>query len=135
MSQFIWKEEYSVGVEEIDFEHKRLVRAIADLDDAISQHVTANELESVLNQIDSYISHHFSTEERYFERFGYADAEKHIALHCDFAKKISEFREKYENGQTEISNELFVFLKDWLHDHMLNVDRKYMECFKEHGLK
>jgi len=135
MSKFQWKEEYSVGVAEIDFEHKRLIEAIADLSDAINAHTVESQMQHVLNQLDFYVSHHFATEERYFERFNYAGAEEHIKYHRDFEAKVAEFRKKYENHEEEISAELIIFLEDWLSDHMLNVDRKYMQCFSEHGLK
>jgi methyl-accepting chemotaxis protein/hemerythrin len=135
MTEFIWKDEYSVGVADIDFQHKRLMEAISDLSEAINTQTVEKEIEHVLNQLDSYVSHHFSTEELYFERFNYAGAKEHVIFHRDFAAKIAEFREKYEKHEVEISGDLIKFLEDWLLDHMLNVDRKYMECFAKNGLK
>ena len=135
MSKFEWKDEYSVGVEQIDFEHKRLIEAIADLSDAISSHTVESEMEHVLNPLDFYVSHHFATEELYFERFNYAGASEHIKQHRDFEAKVAEFRKKYENHEEGTEKELSQFLEDWLKDHTLNMDRKYMQCFAEHGLK
>jgi hemerythrin len=135
MTEFIWKDEYSVGVEEIDFQHKQLVKAIADLNHAINAHTVQTDIESVLNQLESYIAHHFATEELYFERFNYIDTKEHIKFHRDFTQKIADFREKYEKHEEEISIELIKFLEEWLTDHMLNMDRNYMECFAKHGLR
>ena len=135
MAKFLWKNEYSVGVEEIDFEHKQLLEAISELSEAIDNHSVNNKHEIVFDELESYIAHHFSTEERYFERFNYAGAKEHIASHRDFTEKIADFRTKYKNNEVEISNELIKFLEEWLRDHMLNVDRKYMECFAKNGLK
>jgi len=135
MIEFIWKDEYSVGAADIDFQHKQLMKAIADLSEAINKHTAEKEIGNVLDQLDSYISHHFSTEELYFERFNYEGAKEHITFHLDFAVKIADFRKKYENHESEISAELIKFLEEWLLEHMLNVDRKYMDYFARNGLK
>ncbi|NTW26932.1 MAG: hemerythrin family protein [Candidatus Moranbacteria bacterium] len=133
---FIWDEKYSVGVAEIDEQHKKLVATIAKLNEAISKAKSIEkDVKSVLTELKQYVEVHFSTEEKYFKEFNYEFAEQHILEHREFAKKIESFYEKYAGNEVEISFELIDFLEDWLLDHMMTQDRKYMHCFAENGLK
>ena len=63
------------------------------------------------------------------------NATQHIKEHNKFKGKIVELREKFKNNELEISFELIDFLEDWLLDHLMTQDQKYVKCFKEHGLK
>ena len=132
---FQWKEEYSVGVAEIDQQHQKLIKTISNLNDAIGKNSLKQEMEGILFDLEQYVESHFSTEEKYFEQFAYENKAEHVSEHRKFENKIAEFKAKYLNKETEISFELIDFLEDWLLDHMLNSDRKYIECFAKNGLK
>lgn len=130
-----WKEEYSVGVEEIDDQHKDLIGLILDLFNAINEKKTKEQLGEILKDLIEFADTHFSTEEKYFEEFDYENKEEHAKEHRDFAAKVIGLNEKYENNEIEISFELIDFLEDWLLDHLIEQDQKYKECFAKHGLK
>jgi hemerythrin len=130
-----WKEEYSVHVQEIDQQHKRLVRLIFELFDSINKHSTKETLGNILNKLVEYAGYHFATEEKYFDLFDYEDKEKHVDEHRKFVDKVVDFQKRYLNHEVEISFELIDFLEDWLLAHLMESDKKYVECFTKHGLK
>jgi hemerythrin len=132
---FKWKKEYSVQVEEIDNQHKKLVEMIFELFTAINNQSTKEELGSILDNLIKYAGYHFSTEEKYFKKFNYENTTEHIEEHIKFAEKMIGLQKQYKNKEIEISFELIDFLEDWLLDHLITADQKYVECFKDNGLK
>jgi hemerythrin len=132
---FLWKEEYSVKMEEIDTQHKRLVQLIFDLNEAIGNQMVRDKLGAILEELVKYADYHFSTEEKYFKQFNYEHAVEHIEEHRKFTEKVLDFRKKYQNNEIEISFALIDFLEDWLINHIMRSDHKYAECFIKNGLK
>jgi hemerythrin len=134
-TDFTWKEEYSVKVQEIDRQHKQIVRLIRELFDSINKGATKKILGDILDKLVKYSGFHFATEEKYFDLFNYEDKEHHVQEHRKFTEKVLDFQKKYLNHEIEISFELIDFLEDWLLDHIIEADQKYIKCFTEHGLK
>jgi hemerythrin-like metal-binding protein len=132
---FEWKKEYSVHVEEIDNQHKQLVKTIFELFTAINKGSAREELGGILDRLIEYAGYHFATEEKYFKKFDYEFADEHIKEHTSFAKKMLDMQKRHTNKEIEISFELIDFLEDWLLDHLMTADQKYIECFNSHGLK
>ncbi len=132
---FEWKDEYSIGIDEIDGQHKQFIDLIASLYDAINQNKTAEVLGGVIDELIEYGFYHFSVEENYFKEFGYELAGEHAAEHRIFSQKITDLQKQYKNYEIEISFDLVDFLEDWLIKHIMSADRKYVACFRKHGIK
>jgi hemerythrin len=130
-----WKDEYSVYVKEIDDQHKQLVKLIFKLFTAINEQKTKEELGGVLGELAKYAGFHFSTEEKYFDAFDYEHKDEHVAEHRKFAEKVTDLQTKYANNEVEISFELIDFLEDWLLNHLMEMDQRYVKCFTKNGLK
>lgn len=129
-----WDEEYSVGVSVIDEQHKQFVVVLGKLEKAVAELEQKERLSQILEDLDSYVVFHFGTEEKYFKEFNYGGAREHIEAHRKFAQTLSETREKYQNNELRLSYELVTFMSDWLVSHVRDMDRKYIECFRSHGL-
>ena len=130
-----WDEKYSVGVVEIDDQHKRMFATINELLDSINTGTTEEHIGNVIESLIKYKIFHFATEEKYFKEFNYEGAEDHIEKHQEFTEKLSQMKEKYPRYNVDFAFELIDFLEDWLIDHLMTTDQKYVECFKSHGLK
>ena len=48
-------------------------------------------------------------------------------------KKALLFSDEF-NGGKDNGEAIFEFLKNWLSGHIMTIDHKYVECFKENGL-
>lgn len=128
---FIWKEEYSVNVKQLDDQHKFFLGIMDKCYEAIQE---KKELKKTINELIEYADLHFKTEERYFDEFQYDGAAEHKQAHQDLRDKIKLILLKNEADQTKKAFEFLDFLEDWLVDHLANMDKKYTYCFNKHGL-
>ncbi len=133
-TSLVWKDEYSVGVELIDAQHKMFIGIINELYTAIIDKKEDSILDDIFKQLVSYTQFHFQTEERYFDEFNYEDAEAHKAAHQKLCDQIVELQ-KQESDIMKDPFKLLDFLEDWLIDHIMGMDMKYTACFNAHGLK
>lgn len=130
-----WEEKYSVGVSSIDNQHMELFSILNNLLDAMKQGKAAHVVTSIILNLERYAVNHFHKEEYFFHRFNYADKAKHIDEHQIFTQKIAQLKSDLKSGKITVTFELFNFLKDWTSHHILEVDKKYSECFRENGLR
>jgi hemerythrin len=124
-----------VNVVEIDKQHQKLIGMINDLHDAMLQGKGKDILGKTVNGLISYTGSHFKTEERYFDQFGYPEANNHKKEHSDFITKVSEFKNGFEKGKLGLTIEIMNFLSDWLRNHINGIDKKYGPFFNAKGLK
>lgn len=132
---FQWNENYSVGIQSIDNQHREIIVLLANLLDAM-RHGRANEIttKTVLD-LEMYAKFHFQKEEFFFNRFNYPEKAKHIAEHQLFVQKIIQLRTDLNSGKITLAFELLSFMRDWIEHHILEEDKKYMDCFQQNGLK
>ena len=130
-----WKEEYELGIEIIDLQHQEFVSALNDLYLAIKEDNVKERISKILEEINDYSEFHFKTEENYFDEFNYDGAAEHKAKHQEFRDRFAEIKEKYKNDEISMTFELTDFMENWLLEHLDGMDKKYVACFKEHGLK
>ncbi len=135
MTLIKWDDSFSVKVAEIDKQHQKLISMINELNDAMKQGKGNDVLGKIINELINYTVFHFSTEEKYFDQFGYPGKASHKNEHAAFVKKVSEFKDKFEKAEVGLSIEVMNFLKDWLKNHIKVIDMKYSQFFNEHGLK
>ncbi len=129
-----WKDSYSVGVKQIDEQHKKLFAHINDLYSAMQEAKDNKMLGKLLDDLSDYVDYHFGTEEKYFEEFKYPEKDKHLAQHKVYTDKIKSFRDDYGNKQNLLSFSVIDFLEDWILTHVTGEDKKYTKCFNDNGL-
>ncbi len=134
MAYIIWQDDYSVNVEIIDNQHKKIIELINKLQEAMLKKQTKDVLGEILNELIGYAALHFSTEEKYFKEFNYSETEAHIKEHIDFVNSVTKFNDDFKKGRLFVSMKLFKFLKSWLVEHIQVSDKKYTTLFNEKGL-
>ncbi len=85
-NQLEWQEEYNIGVEEIDKEHRRLFKIINKLMTASSENGD-NYQRTCQEGIKFFRGHtlkHFADEELYMATMGYEGLERHKKIHKGF---------------------------------------------------
>lgn len=131
---FQWKDEYTVGVEEIDIQHKKFVETVAKLHSAIKNRKVQEELNTIYEELVDYATNHFATEEKYFEKCAYEHTKEHVAEHRAFTVRLAMLKKKASYDNIDASFELIDFLEDWWITHLEGADRKYVDCLKKCGL-
>jgi hemerythrin len=85
---------------------------------------------SVLKELQQYVIFHFKSEESWMEMYNYPDMNKHILAHEEAIQKVNKLVLEYKLGQQTVDIELLKFLSDWIQNHILQVDRKYIPYFR-----
>ena len=129
-----WEEKYSVGIESMDNQHKKLVQMINDVFDELRGGGRHEKLMEIIEGLVEYTHVHFKAEETVFEKFGYKETAEHKAEHQKFINQINEFKEGFEGGKIPLTMDIVAFLENWLFSHILGTDQKYSEFFKENGI-
>jgi hemerythrin len=129
-----WTDELSVGVKDIDNQHKKLVDLINLLNDEMRTGNSKNVLEKIFNDLIEYTVKHFSFEENLMQRISYVNFISHKKGHDELAQKVKKFVEDFKTGKIMLSIEVRDFLKDWILNHIQKVDKLYCRAFKENGI-
>ena len=124
MSLIEWDAKLSVTVPEFDEEHKKLIGMINSLHEAMKSGKGKDMLTKILDEATEYTLKHFAREEKLMAQYRYPEYKEHKALHDEFVKKVTELRNKHDEKLLMASQVLNV-LKDWLVNHINNVDKKY----------
>jgi len=125
----------SVGVRSIDAQHQTFISIINELEMIVDPEKKEFVTGLTLNEIETYSTYHFMTEEKYFALFDYELAKEHVEEHRKMTGQIKEFRRRFFEERQDVSAELMAFCQDWLNDHLMKQDKKYTKCFNEHGLR
>jgi hemerythrin-like metal-binding protein len=125
MALCVWSDDYSVGIKEIDEQHKRLFDIINELHNAMKEAKAKSVLGKVIKDLIDYTEFHFSSEEILLKNCKYPDFNQHKLIHDQFTVKVKEFEQKYLNGTVLLSQEIVQFLKDWLIKHIKESDKQY----------
>jgi len=126
MPAITWTNHLSVGVHPIDTDHKLLISLINQLHDAIDDGLGDETVGSVLNALCDYTDYHFGREEALMAACGYPDLDAHKRIHAQLAGKVKGLRDDFLKGGKEILGEdVLEFMKTWLTDHILGIDKRY----------
>ena len=135
MKEFMpWSADLELGVKMFDDQHKELVKLINKLYDAMKDNRGEEVLLSILDKLVDYTVYHFDNEEEMFAKYGYENRAQHIKIHTDLKKTAMDLKQKIVNGETVIGFNVISFLENWVKNHILVEDRKYIELFKKKGL-
>jgi len=129
-----WNETLSVNISEIDEQHKKLINIINNLHDSIDKGISFNEQLYIIQNLVDYAKTHFATEEKYMMQFNFPEYGFHRSHHDFFRKKIDDFFKKLIDTKENISVEILGFLKSWLINHIIGIDKKYTSFFHNNGL-
>lgn len=122
-----WKEEYGIGVEQIDDEHKQLFK-IAKRLFMLSKEKTRGQwaAEESIKFLKSYCIKHFEHEEAYMRSIGYKDLETHQKHHTHMREVIVpriESHLRYNKFSPEAMEKFLDIVRLWLTRHILEHDK------------
>lgn len=130
-----WKDEYSVGIDSIDQQHKKLLSLINQLQTAVD-YSTGEEFErEALDALVDYTKTHFTYEEGLMKQNGYPDFEPHKAQHEKMIKEVEDVLDEYEEDHDQAMEHGSRFLKNWLVNHINGTDKEYSEFLISKGVK
>ncbi|HEB50248.1 MAG TPA: bacteriohemerythrin [Desulfobulbus sp.] len=120
-----WRDSYSVGIDQIDQEHKKLVELINEVFIVVRDKGHAETLNSAVDTLVEYTGYHFAAEEKAMEEARYPDLDKHREEHQRLEKEVVGFQQRLAVEGDAIRTEFYHFLRDWLIHHIVECDMLY----------
>jgi hemerythrin len=125
-----WSDEFSVGVEEIDDDHKRLLRLLKELQTAVEAGERREVLGKVLDELIHYVNYHFAHEEALFLRTNYPGHRAHERKHQALTTTALAIREDFQlSASMALPRQVLEFLNNWLCEDILGADRDFGAYF------
>lgn len=119
-----WTQELSVGVKEIDDQHKELISRVNAFFEAMKNDGKNSQVIEMLSFLESYVVTHFRDEEAIQVRYNYPNYITHRQIHNDFMKNVKALREQIENGFTVATASMVgMTLASWLVLHISKEDK------------
>jgi hemerythrin len=133
-ARFQWTDRYSVKVEAMDEQHKKLFALINELYGAMIKGHGNDVAGDILRRLIDYTAQHFSAEERLMQKHNYPGLASHRLEHKALTDKVIAFKKEFDAGDTYITPELLTFLQRWLTDHIQKVDKRYGDFLNTQGV-
>ena len=124
MKDIVWDHVLSVGVDEIDDDHRRLVDIFNILNHSVMEGDAPEYLAAVLEELINCTAWHFSHEERLMLKYGYKDLEEHKIEHQELVNSARELQQKILQAGKLVVDEDLEYLERWLTAHILTDDMR-----------
>jgi len=128
-----WSDEYSVGIQLIDDQHKELI----NLTNNLYNHVTGNKEEErayfdkVIQYVLDYVKNHFVTEEQCMLATNYSGYSEHKHRHDEFTFSVIKSINEINTGKVLALEKFADYLKEWILTHIAVMDKQYNLYFKK----
>ena len=130
MTEFTWKDEYSLGNAQIDAEHQRLLElanAVATLANSGEQMTRIKE--NIVALYD-YVKTHFQHEEEYMLQLGYPQYEEHKKLHEGIIAEMNTIM-KHSGNLDMLVYKFKRLMHVWVLEHILTEDSRIAQAKKQ----
>ena len=134
MEVITWREEFSVGVAEMDQQHKKLLVMINRLISEQNALTDPRTIADLLTGMTNYADEHFRAEEFLMAEYSYARKTEQEAQHKAFIEKTQSFCLATNIASNILSQALLDYLGTWLVGHILKEDMQYKQFFKSKGV-
>lgn len=125
MSLIEWTESFSVGVDQLDSDHKQLI----DIINRVHRAREANESISwAVGELSDYARDHFKREEKMMKDAGYPDRQEHRKRHKEFLEWLRSVQVSLKmmpDAQFHLGADVSDYLGKWLTEHILVEDMNY----------
>ncbi len=124
MAVMEWNDKLDIGVDEMNNQHKGLLKLMNQLHDAYERGDSYAKQAEILGRLGQATIDHFTEEEAYMESIGFDGLEVHKLIHKDLLDKFTKHVEDSAKNNA-LTDNFFVFLKVWLTAHIMGIDTKY----------
>lgn len=124
MSLIRWKEEFSVGVDAVDHEHREMIELINELDSAMQHDVGHTSVVETLGEIYAQISAHFALEEKLMRDWRYAGYPEHKQDHEMLLDVLLDVIDSVDKAGLYDRAALSSDLDRWFSDHFRTHDAR-----------
>ncbi len=129
MEKVEWKNDYCIGVEEIDVQHRKLLSIVNEFYDVAVGHPADYPIKvgRCLKKLTDYTHYHFEAEEMLMERYQFPSTAQHKSEHGNFIKQVTTKIPQIASGNQVMGQELYQFLLDWIVNHIAHSDKSWAD--------
>jgi hemerythrin-like metal-binding protein len=127
MGFFPWENIDSVGVAKIDAQNMKLFEIANRFHAAFERRESRQVLVAIFTELVEYTGTYIAGEDRLLQEHGYPDHKRHKANHALLVGLVLTYKRQLENGEPDIEQHAMGFIKTWLNDHVLGMDRSNAE--------
>ena len=125
-----WNDGMSVGIPEIDEDHKRFILLINELNRSITERMKATEIKKRLQDVIEDANQHFEQEEIFFRERQYPNAEGHAISHNIVKNTLKRIQDSFmPYGLDAEWVDAALVIKQILVNHILTEDMQYADFF------
>ena len=131
-----WKSSLSVGVTDVDEDHKKLIKMINRLFGATLSSDPGQVLSDILSELTDYVVFHFNREEQHMQHLNYPRYAKHKEDHQKLFDAAGRFKRNLDSGlATNLKDDVEILLRDWLIFHIQGHDKRLGKFLNAQGIK
>jgi hemerythrin-like metal-binding protein len=135
-----WESDFNCNIETIDQQHRKLVDIINLLYETLESR-TKNDMHALvetlskeadaINDMLRYTLEHFKYEEKMMLDYTYPQYNEHKEMHDSFTSKAKIYKNHFDSAIEVNVNEMMAYLKEWLRNHILVEDKKFVPYVKK----
>ncbi len=126
-----WQPKFVLNLDPIDQHHMNLVELINDFHTAVENELDEELLIKIFARLREYADYHFRVEEALMVHNDYPETDEHIANHRAFTSNIGRLESHFVKDE-RVSSQVLVYLKGWLEQHILVIDRQLADHVHAH---
>ena len=124
MALIEWRDEFSLGVPDVDHEHQELIALINELYEAMTSGAGDYTVMDFLGEIYAHVSAHFALEEKIMRERRYDHYTEHKAAHEDLLDELRDIMDAYEENDYFSDDEFAEAVERWFTDHFKTQDAR-----------
>jgi len=124
-------ENLKFGVEKIDRQHRRMIRIVNDLLDAVLRRGVGEAEDRLLDELVQLTEVHFQTEEEWMRRYEYEHYGVHAESHAHLLRELVALRDGLHTRHELLNRKIVFFVRRWLEQHLLSSDRELAEAIRD----
>lgn len=124
MTLLEWRDEYRIGIAEVDHEHQGLICLINDVHAALGADRSSARIEEFLGEIYARISAHFALEEKDMRAHRYPEFAQHKADHERLLDEIRDIMDEHSESGVLDDHAFSNRLAAWFGNHFKTYDAR-----------
>lgn len=132
MAEFVWKEIFNIGVDEIDSQHQSLLTLLNKcIDEAqvVNQKPVLGEddvsdIHTLINELEAYANNHFKAEEKLMGSVNYPELKQQLERHKFLREQVEQLKKEVNNLNKGAINSMVGLLRDWYVQHIMDEDKR-----------
>jgi hemerythrin len=130
MNEMLWKEDYCIGIEEIDKQHMDFIKLINRFNIIFSSGAHIFLQDRILLELSKYVAYHCVSEENLMIISKYPSMSIHQDEHKSLITTLQDKCDRLKTGNAN-GSDIIKYLFDWFLQHTQVEDRKFAKYIHE----